>query len=127
MPLRRNPLRGGGADEHHALCHCTDCRGWSGAPVTGWIAFREDHVSVTGEPVTYHSSEHGERQFCGRCGTGLFYRNASALPGLVDVQSGTLDDPAPFPPGAQIMVKERLPWTAAMSDLPAFATYPGLD
>ena len=116
-----------GAPEHHALCHCTDCRGWSGAPVMGWIAFREDHLSVTGEPATYRSSEHGERQFCGRCGTGLFYRNASALPGLVDVQSGTLDDPSAFPPGAQIMVKERLPWTSGMTDLPAFATYPGMD
>ena len=82
---------------------------------------------MTGEPVTSHSSEHGERQFGGRCSIGLFYRNASALPGLVDVQSGTLDEPAPFPPRAEIMVKERLPWTAAMSDLPAFATDPGLD
>ncbi|MBY9062083.1 GFA family protein [Sphingomonas yunnanensis] len=95
-----------GAPEHHAVCHRTDCRGWSGAP------------------ETFQSSEHGERQFCG---TGLFYRNADALPGLVDVQSGTLDDPAAHAPGAQIMVKERLPWTAAMSDLPAFATFPGVD
>ncbi|MGK6324174.1 GFA family protein [Sphingomonas sp. DT-51] len=116
-----------GVPEHHALCHCTDCRGWSGAPLVGWIAFREDQVTVTGEPATYRSSEHGERQFCPLCGTGLFYRNAVALPGIVDIQSGTLDDPAAQAPGAQIMVKERLPWTGDIAALPAFATYPGMD
>ena len=116
-----------GPPEHHALCHCGDCRTWSGAPVSGWIAWREDQVTVSGEPATYESSRTGTRQFCGACGTGLFYRNQAALPGLVDIQSGTLDDPAALPPGAQIMVKERLPWTKGMSELPEFATYPGMD
>ena len=115
------------APEHHALCHCADCRRWSGAPVAGWIAFRDDAVTVTGTPVSYASSEMGERQFCGTCGTGLFYRNAVALPGLVDIQSGTLDDMAAQPPGAQIMVKDRVAWTPGMLELPEFRTYPGMD
>lgn len=116
-----------GSPEHHALCHCTDCRRWSGAPLAGWIAFRADDVTITGEPATYESSPGATRQFCGACGTGLFYRNEQALPGLVDIQSGTLDAPQDHPPGAQIMVKERLPWTAEMASLPAFSAYPGME
>ncbi len=116
-----------GPPQHHALCHCTDCRTWSGAPMVGWIAFPDDRVTVSGEPATYASSEHGRRQFCGACGTGLFYRNAEALPGIVDIHSGTLDDPEAQPPGAQIMVKDRLGWTGGMTALPEFRTYPGMD
>lgn len=116
-----------GTPEHHAICHCGDCRGWSGAPMVGWIAFREDQVTITGEPMTYHSSEHGERQFCGACGTGLFYRNAAMLPGIVDIQSGTLDAPEAQAPGAQIMVKDRLGWAPGIAALPEFAAYPGME
>ncbi len=115
-----------GPCEHHALCHCSDCRRWSGAPMVGWIAFKADQVTVTGTPVVYRSSEHGAREFCGACGTGLFYRNEAFLPGLIDIHSGTLDDPESQPPGAQIMVKDRLSWTSTMTELPQFTTYPGL-
>ena len=115
-----------GEAEHHALCHCTDCRRWSGAPMVGWIAFKADRVTVRGEPVAYRSSEHGRREFCGACGTGLFYRNAAALPGIVDVHSGTLDDYADNPPGAQIMVKDRVGWMDEVERLPRFETYPGV-
>ena len=116
-----------GPPEHHALCHCVDCRKWSGAPVAGWIAFRETAVSVTGTPISYDSSAQAQRQFCGACGTGLFYRNATMLPGIVDIQSGTLDHPEAHPPAAQIMTVDRLPWAGDIDRLPAFATYPGAD
>ncbi len=116
-----------GTHEHHAVCHCTDCRRWSGAPLVGWIAFRADQVSVAGTPASYASSEHGVREFCANCGTGLFYRNAAALPGIVDIQSGTLDAPQDHAPGAQIMCKDKLPWVDSIATLPAFATYPGMD
>jgi hypothetical protein len=116
-----------GEPEHHALCHCSDCRRWSGAPMAGWIAWRDDHVTVSGEPMSYRSSAGATREFCGTCGTGLFYRNPEFLPGIVDIQSGTLDDPAGNPPGAQIMVRDRLPWTKGMTDLPEFVTYPGME
>ena len=116
-----------GAPEHHALCHCDDCRRWSGAPMVGWIAFKADQVTIEGSPVSYQSSEHGSREFCGTCGTGLLYRNPAFLPGIIDIHSGTLDDPESQPPGAQIMIKDRLSWTRGMTDLPEFTTYPGMD
>jgi hypothetical protein len=94
--------------------------------MVGWIAFRTEQVTISGDPVTYASSEHGRRLFCGACGTGLFYTNAVALPGIIDIQSCTLDDPESVTPGAQIQVAERLAWMADLASLPEFARYPGM-
>jgi hypothetical protein len=113
------------APAHHALCHCTDCRRWSGAPMAGWIAFPEAAVTITGDTTDYRSSEHATRSFCGTCGTGLFYRNPVALPGIVDIHSGSLDDYAGHPPEAQIMVKDRVAWLDGVEALPRFESYPG--
>jgi len=110
---------------HHALCHCADCRRSAGAPMVGWTMFPEAQVRIVkGEPKTYTSSEHGRRLFCAACGTGLFYTNAAMLPGMIDVQSGTYDDPEAFPPGAHIQSAERLGWMESAHELPSFERYP---
>jgi hypothetical protein len=116
-----------GEAAHHALCHCADCRASAGAPMVGWIAFKEDQLSVKGEPTRYESSPGVTRDFCGTCGTGLFYRNPETLPGIVDVQSGTLDDPETVTPGAHIMVRDRLGWMTRIDTLPEFNMYPGME
>ena len=109
----------------HALCHCSDCRRHSGAPVVGWTMYPQDAVKVTkGEPRVYESSEHGRRQFCPDCGTGLFYVNDNMLPGLIDVQSATYDDPEAIPARIHIQVAERLDWMEHAHELPAFDRYP---
>ena len=110
---------------HHALCHCGDCRKASGAPAVAWAMAATDQVTITGEPLTYASSEHGRRLFCGACGTGLFYTNDVVFPGMIDVQSATLDDPDAIPLQAQIQTAERIGWMGHLGDLPAFERYPG--
>ena len=111
---------------HHAICHCEDCRRAAGAPMVAWIAFRSDQVKITaGAPKVRASSEHGRRHFCGECGTGLFYTNEAVLPGIVDVQSATLDHAEHHPPGAHIQYAEHLGWTEQMETLPKFDRYPG--
>ena len=84
-----------------SLCHCRDCRRAAGAPVMAWAGFAEDQLTVThGTPKVRNSSGVSMRGFCADCGTGLFYRNAEFLPGVVEVQLTTLDDPGrPFHPG----------------------------
>ncbi|GAB6845616.1 hypothetical protein HNR00_001361 [Methylorubrum rhodinum] len=114
-----------GEPVHNALCHCSDCRRHAGAPMVGWAMVPADQVTIEGEPTVYRSSEHGRRHFCGRCGTGLFYVNERMLPGMIDVQTGTLDDPASLPPQAHIQVAERIAWMADAHDLPRFERYPG--
>ena len=92
--------------------------------MVGWTMMKAEQLHVTGEVATYASSEHGRRQFCPKCGTSLFYRNESALPGLVDVQSATLDDPDALPAQAHIQVAERIGWMERVHELPTFERFP---
>jgi hypothetical protein len=109
----------------HALCHCTDCRRHAGAPMVGWTMYPVEAVKVMrGAPKIYASSEHGRRHFCPDCGTGLFYTNAQWLPGIIDIQSATYDDPDAVPARAHIQVAERIGWMADADKLPAFDRYP---
>ena len=110
---------------HLALCHCDDCRRCAGAPMVAWAMVPTDEVKIAGATRNYASSEHGRRHFCEVCGTGLFYTNAAVFPGLIDVQTATLDDPGALPPTAHIQVAERISWMATAHDLPAFERYPG--
>lgn len=115
-----------GKEVYHSLCHCTDCRRWSGAPMVGWIAFKKDQIKIKGDPISY-TSNNAVREFCGACGTGLFYHNEVLLPGLIDIHSGTLDDLPNSPPNSQVMIKERVAWLDHFEKLPKFKTYPGKD
>lgn len=110
---------------HQALCHCGDCRRHAGAPVVAWAMVPADKLSITGSPQSYASSEHGRRQFCGTCGTSLFYINESMLPGMIDVQIATLDAPEKLPPKAEIQTAERIAWMKPIGDLPQFERFPG--
>jgi hypothetical protein len=110
---------------HHTLCHCTDCRRSAGAPMVAWGMVSADQITIHGSPQVYASSEHGRRHFCPACGTGLFYTNDQVFPGLIDVQTATLDDPGALQPTAHIQVAERINWMATAHELPAFERYPG--
>lgn len=110
---------------HSALCHCTDCRKASGAPMVHWALFPQTALTVSGEPANYASSPGTTRQFCAGCGTSLFYWNESLFPGQVDVQAATLDDPSALPPGIHIQMADAGDWVAGMAELPKFDRYPG--
>ena len=93
--------------------------------MVGWTMYAEDAVKVTkGQPKVYASSEHGRRHFCADCGTGLFYINANILPGIIDIQSATYDDPDAVPAMAHIQVAERIGWMERAHELPGFERYP---
>ena len=111
--------------KHQAICHCSDCRRHAGAPFVSWALVDKDATTISGETQAYASSEHGRRHFCPNCGTTLFYTNDVVFPGLVDVQTGTLDDPDALPPTAQVQAAERLGWVERLADIPAFERYPG--
>jgi hypothetical protein len=115
-----------GEPQHVALCHCSDCRKSAGAPFVAWAAFAEGDVTVTqGETKTFNSSGNTLRCFCADCGTGLFYRNQDFLPGIIDVQAATFDDPDAFPARAHIQTAEQIDWMASAHKLPRFDRYPG--
>lgn len=115
-----------GEPKHVALCHCSDCRKSAGAPVMAWAAYDADAFTlVAGTPVAYSSNGDAQRHFCGTCGSGLYYINEVVLPGLVDVQIASLDDPDALVPQAHIQVAERIDWMHGLDSLPDFQRYPG--
>lgn len=108
-----------------AICHCEDCRRSSGAPMVGWMGVAIGGLSITkGQARIWSSDGHAQRHFCATCGTGLFYFSETVIPGMVDIQIATLDDPTQVEPEVQVQVAERLPWAAHIHQLPAFDRYP---
>ena len=112
------------AVQHHALCHCSDCRRHAGAPMVGWALVGQDEIEITGTPKIYASSEHGRRHFCGECGTGLFYTSEAIFPGQIDVQSATLDDPEPHSRAGADPDRRADRVDGKAGQLPAFERYP---
>lgn len=108
-----------------AICHCDDCRRSSGAPFVAWAALQSEQFHVTqGKPKRWSSDGKALRYFCPECGTGLYYVNEEMLPGLVDVQVSTLDDPDEWPPELQMQVAEQVPWVGKALETPQYQRYP---
>jgi hypothetical protein len=82
--------------------------------MVGWALFSQDNVRVTGSPTLYRSSEH----------VTLFYTNSSAFPGMIDVQTATLDDQSVYPPAIHVQWAEAAPWMGQAHDLPKFDRFP---
>jgi hypothetical protein len=113
-----------GEPVYHAICHCSDCRRATGAPAVSWALFPQQAVTITGETKTYVSSEKGRRHFCPDCGTSLFYTNERVFPGLIDVQSATLDDPGALPIQVEVQTAERIGWMPPLHGAAQFERYP---
>jgi hypothetical protein len=115
-----------GSPKNVALCHCEGCRKSAGAPAVAWAGFAEGNFQLLqGDLTDFNSSGAAMRSFCPRCGTGIAYRNADMLPGIVDVQLATLDDPSVFPLQCQIQTAERIDWMATAHTLPGFERFSG--
>lgn len=89
-------------------CHCTMCRKWSGGPFLG--AFCGTGIVIEGQEhlTRYDSSAWGERGFCNRCGSHLFYRFKPKDQYVVSV--GMFDDVKNFQFDHQIFIDEKPPY-----------------
>ena len=90
--------------EELGVCHCSMCRKWSAGPLmvvdcgTDVTFEGEQNVSV------FHSSDWGERGFCTKCGTNLFWRMRSTGQTMVSTE---LFDGVPFKFDHQIFIDEK--------------------
>jgi hypothetical protein len=75
-------------------------------------------VWTRGARKLFQSSDFVARGFCGDCGTPLTFEAASGDGRHIALTIGAFDDPASLPPDQQIMVAERIPWVAAIADVP---------
>lgn len=114
-----------GEPEHVSVCHCSDCRKSAGSPFVSWAAFKTADFKITGNVASYNSSPDAYRHFCPKCGSGLYYVNEKILPGLVDIQTATLDDPDSLEPQLHVQAAEQVKWTHGLEALPKFDRYPG--
>ena len=115
-----------GEPRHSSVCHCESCRRTTGALTTAWVGYPREALTVErGAPRSYASSGGVQRQFCGECGTSLFYFNEPAMPGVVDILTATLDQPGAHAPRLHVQMADALPWEATLDDLPKFDRFPG--
>jgi hypothetical protein len=89
-------------------CHCTDCRGWLGAPVHGAAAWPTEDVRVTkgADNLTlYKKTDQSHRQSCRTCGGSVM--NAHPGHGVIDVMAAIMPD-FPFKPTLHVFYAERM-------------------
>ncbi len=99
-------------------CHCRLCQLSTGAPALAWASVPVEHFAYTkGRPALYASSSHGRREFCNICGTQIAFREQTDAT-LVDVNVGSLDEPAAAPPRRHVWTSSRIPWFETADALP---------
>lgn len=102
---------GGEAPVHIYACHCLNCQTRSGSAFAEHALIAGADFDPSGATVSHHRQADGiefEEVFCAQCFTRLFNRN-SAMPDMIFLRAGTLDDSAGLRPILHI-------WTSRMQD-----------
>lgn len=94
------------------ICHCTDCQRFTGSvfPLNYFFpkeSFRILSATPKGHSDTAESGNKIERQFCGRCGAGLF-AILDKRPTSISIQVGTIDDKSKFKPTFQVWTRSQV-------------------
>lgn len=109
------------------ICHCTDCQKFSGAPFVTVIGVPKAALTITGTPKTFtkpgDSGKAMSRHFCPNCGSSIA-DEAEAMPDIVMVAIGTLDDSRWVKPAMQIYCDRAQPWVQLGGEMKSFARAP---
>lgn len=110
------------------VCHCTDCQKFTGAAFAAIVGVPKPALSVQGEMASYgkpgDSGKTITRMFCSQCGSSLM-DEADALPNIVMLGVGTLDDASWVKPGMQIYCDSAQPWVSLGGEMQRFGKMPG--
>ena len=110
-------------------CQCRDCRKRSGTGHSSYLTFaRRADVAITGAAATWRvagdSGNDKSHAFCPICGTPV-YLTFAAMPDLIAVHPGSLDDPELFAPTVVTYAMRALPWDAMDKGLAHFEKMAG--
>lgn len=101
-------------------CHCRNCQISSGGPAIVWAEVAVKDITFTkAQAKAYKSSETGRRNFCGECGSQLFFQDTSE-PDYLYIHTGCLDEPSRVPPKMHIWTKSQVSWLNIHDDLPTY-------
>ncbi len=101
-------------------CHCTMCRGTTGAPCVAWFTVQRDDFRYTrGAPTQFRSSAHATRTFCPTCGTQLTFSDISA-PDEIDITICSLDSNTTVTPQDHTFTASQVPWLKLADGLPCY-------
>jgi hypothetical protein len=103
------------------ICHCRMCQKAVGGPFAvlaevGW----PDFAWTRGTPSAFQSSSRAMRDFCAACGTPLSYRKPAGP--IVELLSGTFDEPHRVTPTYAVGAESKLTWLAHLDRLPGRST-----
>ncbi len=106
------------------ICHCTDCQQFTGSVFAAELVFPKKSFRILsgtpkGHAVTAESGNKIERQFCGKCGAGLF-AVLDKRPDSISVQAGSIDDKAAFKPSFQVWTRSQVDAIRVNDDLKKF-------
>jgi len=107
-----------------AVCHCTHCRRQSGSVFSTNLIIAEAHYHQTGETRVFNDSgDSGKavwRHFCATCGSPLISK-IEAMPGMIAVKAGTLDDWSGLNPGIEVYTDHAAAWVPPAPGAQRFA------
>jgi hypothetical protein len=106
------------------ICHCRMCQRASGSAFAALFYVAEETLRITkGRPRSFESSPGVQRDFCGDCGSPLFFRRRNR-PGQRAIVAGSLDHPDGFTPDAQIFLSDAVRWLEDPEAIPGYAEKP---
>ncbi len=88
--------------------------------MVAWTGFAAESFAYTkGEPATYRSSSHGQRENSPSCGKQILFRDSDA-PDRVDINPCTADRPEALVPEYHIFCDSRVSWFETKDELPRY-------
>lgn len=111
-----------------AVCHCTHCQRQSGGVFSTNVGVPEAAYVQTGETKVFtDKGDSGKavwRHFCPNCGSPIISK-VEAMPGLVLVKAGTLDDMSGLTPGVEVYTDHAAEWVSPIAGAQRFAQAAG--
>lgn len=101
-----------------AHCHCTLCRRAHGAAFVTWVGMDRDKVAIDdphGRLSWHASTSRGERGFCARCGSTVFFRG-DRWPDELHVTLANLHGPADRAPQLHAYWDTHVDWVGLDPD-----------